>query len=54
MTDDDRANLRDKQAEIDELGRKASPGDQTAEAAMRQKQREQIEFCRALGFQVVQ
>jgi hypothetical protein len=54
MTDDDRAKLRDMQAEIDALGRRVAAGDQSAEAAMRQKQADQIEFCRALGFQVAQ
>jgi Skp family chaperone for outer membrane proteins len=53
MTDQDRAKLRDMQAEIDALSRMVAAGDPTAQAAMRQKQREQIEFCRALGFQIV-
>ncbi len=54
MTDEDRAKLNDMQAEIDALGRKVAAGDPAALDAMRAKQAEQLDFCRRLGFQVVE
>jgi hypothetical protein len=52
MTDDDRAKLREMQAEIDALGRQVAAGVDGAQAAMDAAKQAQADFLRGLGFTV--